>query len=153
MAIATVNPATGEVVKTFENLKAILEQAGSGLEKVLSVTSYLKDYRLWPQYNEIYKRYFTTPPRPARTTVGADLFPPYRFEITAIAYVDERFQIASLDHSVWFHRPCRLDQWVLFVIESPSFRGGRAFTRGRFFTQDGRLVASAAQEGVIRVRG
>jgi 2-iminobutanoate/2-iminopropanoate deaminase len=78
-----------EVVKTFENLKAILEQAGSGLEKVLSVTSYLKDYRLWPQYNEIYKRYFTTPPRPARTTVGADLFPPYRFEITAIAYVDD----------------------------------------------------------------
>ena len=41
------------------------------------------------QYNEIYKRYFTTPPRPARTTVGADLFPPYRFEITAIAYVDD----------------------------------------------------------------
>src|SRR4051812_32580166 len=57
-----------EVHQTFRNLKAILEQAGSSLDKVLTVTCYLKDYSLWPRYNEIYKQYFTQHPRPARTT-------------------------------------------------------------------------------------
>jgi len=77
-----------EVHKCFQNLKAVLEEAGSSLDRVLSVTAYLKDYTTWPRYNEIYKQYFTAPPRPARTTVEANLFPPYRFEITATAYVD-----------------------------------------------------------------
>jgi 2-iminobutanoate/2-iminopropanoate deaminase len=79
-----------EVHKCFANLKKILESAGSSLDKVLTVTCYLMDYdNHWPRYNEIYKLYFTQHPRPSRTTVGAYIFPPYRFEITATAYVQE----------------------------------------------------------------
>ena len=57
---------------------------------------------------------------------------------------------ASLDHTVWFHEPFRADEWLLYVTESPWAGNGRGFTRGQVFTRDGRLVASTAQEGVIR---
>jgi acyl-CoA thioesterase-2 len=60
-------------------------------------------------------------------------------------------QLATLDHAMWFHRPFRVDEWLLYAMESPSASGGRGLTLGRFFTQDGRLVASTAQEGVMRV--
>jgi acyl-CoA thioesterase-2 len=60
-------------------------------------------------------------------------------------------QLATLDHAMWFHRPCRVDDWLLYAIESPSASGGRALSFGRFFTRDGKLVASTAQEGVVRV--
>lgn len=59
---------------------------------------------------------------------------------------------ASLDHSIWFHRPFRLDEWLLYAIDSPSASGARGFTRGQFFTQDGRLVASTTQEALMRLR-
>jgi acyl-CoA thioesterase-2 len=52
---------------------------------------------------------------------------------------------------MWFHRPFRVDEWLLYALESPSASGGRGLTLGRFFTQDGKLVASTAQEGVVRV--
>ena len=65
---------------------------------------------------------------------------------------DRDIQLASLDHALWFHRPCRADEWVLYVQDSPSAHGARGFCRGSFFTPDGRLVASAAQEGLIRRR-
>ncbi|MBS0481505.1 MAG: acyl-CoA thioesterase II [Proteobacteria bacterium] len=57
---------------------------------------------------------------------------------------------ASLDHAVWFHEPFRADEWLLYATDSPWSGGGRGFNRGRIFTRDGRLVASVAQEGVIR---
>ena len=57
---------------------------------------------------------------------------------------------ASLDHAVWFHEPFRADEWLLYATDSPWSGGGRGFNRGRIFTQDGRLVASVAQEGMIR---
>ena len=60
--------------------------------------------------------------------------------------------MASLDHAMWFHRPFRADQWLLYVQDSPSASGARGLNRGLVFTQDGRLVASAAQEGLIRIR-
>ncbi|MFT3927936.1 MAG: acyl-CoA thioesterase II [Myxococcales bacterium] len=60
--------------------------------------------------------------------------------------------IASLDHIMWFHRPFRVDEWLLYDIESPSARGARGLVHGRVFTQDGRLVASTAQEGLLRYR-
>ncbi len=60
-------------------------------------------------------------------------------------------QMASLDHALWFHRPARVDQWLLYEIDSPNSGGGRGFARGRFFTRDGVLVASSSQEGVVRV--
>lgn len=65
---------------------------------------------------------------------------------------DPRMIVASLDHSLWFHRDVRVDEWLLYVTDSPASAGGRGFTRGTYFTRDGRLVASVAQEGLIRER-
>jgi acyl-CoA thioesterase II len=62
----------------------------------------------------------------------------------------ESIQGASLDHSLWFHRPFRADEWLLFAKESPNACGARGFVRGQFFTRDGQLVATAAQECLIR---
>lgn len=59
-------------------------------------------------------------------------------------------QMASLDHTIWFHRPFRADEWWLYDQESPSAQGGRGLSIGRVFAQDGRLVATVAQEGIIR---
>ena len=65
---------------------------------------------------------------------------------------DPSMMVASLDHSIWFHRDFRVDEWLLYVIDAPVSAGGRGFARGTYFTRDGRLVASVAQEGLIRVR-
>ena len=59
-------------------------------------------------------------------------------------------QLASLDHGMWFHRDFRMDNWLLYAIDSPSASGARGFTRGSVFDQEGRLVASAVQEGLMR---
>ena len=61
-------------------------------------------------------------------------------------------QVASLDHVMWFHEPFRADEWLLYVIESPKAHGARGLVRGKVYTRDGRLVASTAQEGLIRKR-
>ncbi|KOG48475.1 MULTISPECIES: acyl-CoA thioesterase [Streptomyces] len=58
---------------------------------------------------------------------------------------------ASLDHAMWFHRPLRADEWLLYDQESPTAQGGRGLGKGRIFTADGQLAASVIQEGVIRV--
>ncbi|MDP1932808.1 MAG: acyl-CoA thioesterase II [Gammaproteobacteria bacterium] len=63
-----------------------------------------------------------------------------------------RLQVASLDHAMWFHRPFRADEWLLYVQDSPSSSAGRGFSRGNIFRQSGELVVSVAQEGLIRVR-
>jgi acyl-CoA thioesterase II len=63
-----------------------------------------------------------------------------------------RIQAASLDHAMWFHRGFRADDWLLYDQVSPSASGARGFSLGRVFTADGRLVASVAQEGLIRPR-
>jgi acyl-CoA thioesterase-2 len=61
-------------------------------------------------------------------------------------------QVASLDHAMWFHRPFRIDDWLLYSQESPSASGARGFSRGLIFARDGTLIASVAQEGLIRLR-
>jgi acyl-CoA thioesterase II len=58
--------------------------------------------------------------------------------------------VASLDHAIWYHRPFHVDQWLLFAMESPITGGARGFARGGFYTRDGVLIASVAQEGLIR---
>ena len=65
---------------------------------------------------------------------------------------DGAMQVASLDHALWFHRPFRFDDWLLFVFEPVSVAGGRGLSRGSVWSRDGRLVASIAQEGVMRTR-
>ena len=61
-------------------------------------------------------------------------------------------QVASIDHTMYFHRPLRMDEWLLHVVESPSASGARGLVRGRWFDRAGRLVATTAQEGLIRKR-
>jgi acyl-CoA thioesterase-2 len=61
-------------------------------------------------------------------------------------------QVASLDHAMWFHRPFRADDWLLYAQDSPSAHGARGFSRGMIFSRGGTLVASVAQEGLIRPR-
>jgi acyl-CoA thioesterase-2 len=68
-----------------------------------------------------------------------------------IHFAEGNVQLASLDHAMWFHRPFRADEWLLYAMESPNASGGRGMALGRFFTRDGALVASTAQEGVVRV--
>ena len=60
--------------------------------------------------------------------------------------------MASIDHALWFHRTLRVDDWLLYAMESPSASGARGFARASVFARDGRLVASAAQEGLVRTR-
>ena len=68
-----------------------------------------------------------------------------------IGWMQENFQTASLDHSMWFHEPFKADDWLLYQQDSPWSGGARGFNRGSFFTRDGRLIASAAQEGLMRL--
>ena len=65
---------------------------------------------------------------------------------------DPAIQVASLDHAVWFHRPFRANEWMLYAQESTNAAGARGFSRGEVFTRDGKLIASVAQEGLMRER-
>jgi acyl-CoA thioesterase-2 len=69
-----------------------------------------------------------------------------------MSWLTPGLQVASLDHVMWFHRPFRFDDWLLYAVDSPSASGARGLVRGQFFDRAGRLVASAAQEGLIRRR-
>jgi acyl-CoA thioesterase-2 len=59
---------------------------------------------------------------------------------------------ASLDHAMWFHRETRVDEWLLYVQDSPNARGGRGLSLGKIFNRSGELVATVAQEGLVRIR-
>ena len=78
--------------------------------------------------------------------VGSALLP------HGVSWLTPGLQIASIDHVIWFHQPFRCDDWLLHAMESPAAHGSRGFVRGRVFTRDGRLVASTAQEGLVRQR-
>lgn len=68
-----------------------------------------------------------------------------------VAWALPGLKVASLDHAMWWHRPARVDEWLLYVQESPNARGGRGLATGRIYTEDGTLVATVAQEIMIRV--
>lgn len=70
-----------------------------------------------------------------------------------VSWMQGKLQSASLDHAMWFHAPVRTSDWLLYAQDSPSASGSRGFNRGSIFTRDGRLVASVAQEGLIRYHG
>jgi acyl-CoA thioesterase II len=79
--------------------------------------------------------------------LGAALLP------HALTLQQPDLQAATLDHAMWFHRPFRMDDWLLYSMDSPAAANARGFTRGSVFTRDGTLVASVAQEGLIRLHG
>ncbi len=66
------------------------------------------------------------------------------------SFLHTKLIMASIDHAMWFHRPLRVDEWLLYALDSPSASGARGFARASVFARDGRLVASTAQEGLIR---
>ena len=123
------------------------------------------------------KRYLPLRPgetRPARQVqwmrIGAELPDDAALHCAGIAYLSDltlldatlavhghsfaggKFQLASLDHALWFHRPAKADDWLLYVQDSPSAQGGRGLSRGLLYDRAGRLIASVAQEGLIRPR-
>ncbi|CAM3930016.1 acyl-CoA thioesterase II [Vreelandella rituensis] len=68
-----------------------------------------------------------------------------------VGYTDKNLQIASLDHALWLHADARLDDWLLYVIDSPWAGGARGLARGHIYNRQGQLIASTAQEGLIRI--
>lgn len=70
-----------------------------------------------------------------------------------VGFLEPGMQVATIDHSMWFHRPFDMNDWLLYSVESTSASSARGFVRGEFYTQDGVLVASTVQEGVMRKRG
>ena len=111
-----------------------------------------------------------TPERQAWFRVGATLPDDAALHRALLAYVSDHslvstaamphpvswfnpgFQVASLDHAMWFHAPLRVDEWLLYALDSPRASGARGLARGSIFTRDGVLVASVIQEGLIRQR-
>ncbi len=77
-------------------------------------------------------------------------FLPTALQPHGLSFLQPDMQVATIDHAMWFHREFRLDDWILYAIDSPSASGGRGLVRGQFFNLDGELVASTIQEGVIR---
>lgn len=78
-------------------------------------------------------------------------FLPTALQPHGIGFLEPGVQIATIDHSMWFHRPFRLDDWLLYAVESTSASGARGFVRGQIYSREGILVASTVQEGVIRM--
>jgi len=70
----------------------------------------------------------------------------------ALSFEYDNIQAASLDHAMWFHRPFRIDDWLLYDTRSPSASGARGLGTGHFFAQDGRMLATVVQEGLVRLR-
>lgn len=73
------------------------------------------------------------------------------FRRHGIAWTHQGLKSASLDHAMWFHRQAKVDDWMLYVQESPSAQGGRGLSLGRIFSRDGKLLATVAQEGMVRI--
>ncbi|MGR5294988.1 acyl-CoA thioesterase II [Vibrio mediterranei] len=67
-----------------------------------------------------------------------------------VTLLTPKFQVATIDHSIWFHRPVKMDEWLLYVIDSPNASNSRGLVRGEIFNQKGELIASSVQEGVMR---
>lgn len=79
-------------------------------------------------------------------------FLPTALQPHGLSFMQPNMQVATIDHAMWFHRDFRMDEWILYAVDSPSASGGRGLVRGQFFNQDGVLIASTMQEGLIRQR-
>jgi acyl-CoA thioesterase-2 len=123
----------------------------------VTLEHYISRAKLPPQQN-IWIR--TTGPVPADRSMQSAVLA-YLSDMTLLdtstfphgrAVFDPDLQVASLDHAMWFHRPHSLDGWLLYTQDTPSSSGSRGFTRGSLYGEDGTLIASVAQEGLIRLR-
>jgi acyl-CoA thioesterase-2 len=145
----------GEAVP--EGIKRYWERDRPIEMKPVMLKHYTSREKLEPQQN-IWIR--TTGPVPADRGIQAAVLA-YLSDMTLLdtstfahgrAIFDRDIQAASLDHAMWFHRSHPLDDWILYTQDSPSTQGSRGFTRGSLFARDGTLIASVAQEGLIRLK-
>ena len=123
----------------------------------VSLTHYISKEKLEPQQDIWVRAVGDVPDNPRlQSAILAYLSDMTLLDTSLYAHgttiFDPSIQVASLDHAMWFHRPCRLDDWLLYTQDSPSASGARGLTRGNIFTRQGELVASVAQEGLIRKR-
>ena len=123
----------------------------------INLDHYISDRKLEPEQNIWFRATGKLPFDPAiqqavlayasdMTLLDTSLFAHGR------AIFDKNLQVASLDHAMWFHRPVNMEEWHLYSQDSPNTSGARGFTRGNIYSQSGELVASVAQEGLIRER-
>ncbi len=140
-----------------EHIRKYFERERPIEMKPVSLTHYISRDPLPPEQNVWFRTLGEVPDDRAlqaavlayvsdMTLLDGSLFPHGR------TVFDRDMQAASLDHSMWFHRPNRLDDWILYSQDSPNASGGRGFNRGAFYSRSGELVASVAQEGLVRVR-
>jgi len=121
----------------------------------ISLEHYITNKKLEPRQNIWFRATGKLPTDPAvqqavlayasdMTLLDTSLF------VHGRAVFDPKLQVASLDHSMWFHRPMNMEEWYLYSQDSPNTSGARGFTRGSIYSREGMLVASVAQEGLIR---
>jgi acyl-CoA thioesterase-2 len=159
-------PGPDELSDSFEQMKAMIEAMPEGARRMMGRARPIEQRQIDPRgptekVPPICRNWIR-----ARAEIGPDP----RLHQAALAYASDMglletamrphgvtwqspgLQSASLDHAIWFHRPSNFNDWHLYVQESPSTSGSRGFVRAQMFTQDGALVASVAQEGLVRQR-
>jgi acyl-CoA thioesterase-2 len=140
-----------------EGVRRYWERARPIELRPITLEHYISDKKLDPEQNVWFRATGKLPADPAvqqavlayasdMTLLDTSLF------VHGRAVFDPKLQVASLDHSMWFHRPMNMEEWHLYSQDSPNTSGARGFTRGSIYTRDGQLVASVAQEGLIRER-
>ncbi|SDO65925.1 acyl-CoA thioesterase II [Phyllobacterium sp. OV277] len=138
------------------NVRKYWEQDRPIEMKPLSLTHYFTREKLPPEQNVWIKVTGAVPnDRAVQAAVLAYLSDMTLLDTSLYAHgrsiFDKDLQVASLDHAMWFHRPFNFDDWLLYTADSPSAAGARGFNRGALYSRDGTLIASTAQEGLIRV--
>lgn len=140
-----------------DNVKAYWSRQRPIEMRATSVEHFISDRKLPPQQNVWFRATGPIPDNPGlqaavlayasdMTLLDTALYPHGR------KVFDPDLQVASLDHSMWFHRPIDMNEWVLFAQDSPNSNGGRGLTRGSLYARSGDLIASCAQEGLMRIR-
>ena len=143
--------------KAPENVRRYWQRERPIELRPVDLTHFISDQKLEPRQNIWFRATGSLPGDPAiQQAVLA-----YASDMTLLdtslyahgrAVFDPAIQVASLDHAIWFHRPVEMRDWHLYVQDSPNASGARGFTRGSIYAADGTLVASVAQEGLIRPR-
>lgn len=157
-ALPSASELMGKLIETLpDNMRSYWKRAQPVDLRPVDVSRYLAREPQPPQQSIWLKANGTLPDDPSLHQCVLAYASDFTLLDTALIahgklLFDEDVQLASLDHALWLHRPFRADEWLLYVQDSPSASGARGFCRGSFFTRDGRLVASAAQEGLIRKR-
>ncbi|MGI9400926.1 MAG: acyl-CoA thioesterase II [Rhizobiaceae bacterium] len=155
-------PSEKELVEKYvknapENVRRYWQRERPIELRPTDLTHYFSDKKLEPEQNIWFR---STSPLPADPAIQESALA-YASDMTLLdtslfvhgrAVFDPALQVASLDHAMWFHRPFNIGDWHLYTQDSPNSSGARGFTRGAIYTRNGELIASTAQEGLIRLR-